>query len=190
MLQECSQKSLVRHLASSSSIDSNFFKNLWKYRYPRRDNIIWVIIFGPLNCAKTLQEKLPNSFFLPQFSHYAKEMMKIVSISFFIVTSQKNCGESYSHCLTFIRTFVIVYRKCVAALNCAGPQKHIGISCRLMLSNPFFQRFGLKGNSNLQDKWLHRFDRFVIVRVKASSWCSLSKIFFFRLFDSRHKLKS
>ena len=49
------KKSLVRHLASSSSIDSKMIKNLWKYRCPRRDNIvIWVMIFGPLNCAKIL----------------------------------------------------------------------------------------------------------------------------------------
>lgn len=105
-----------RHLASSSPLDSKLHKNLWKTKCPRRINIIiWVMIFGSLNCSQTLQRKPPNHYLLPSICPVYEEQRRqpayLLWLSILIWRTLFAMFKSYLQCLTFIGFFEVILRR-------------------------------------------------------------------------------
>ena len=54
-----SVKSLTKFLNASSPLDKHIHQAHWKSKSPKRINIlVWIMLFGTLNCAATLQQEL------------------------------------------------------------------------------------------------------------------------------------
>lgn len=79
-----SVKSLVNHFPASSSMTRETYKVLWKSNNPRRVNIlVWIMIFGLLNCFLVMQRKLPNSCLLPSLFPLWRRFAASVLLSIF-----------------------------------------------------------------------------------------------------------
>ena len=99
--------------------------------------------------------------------------VKTTSSYFLIANTLGKCGGSYLQHLIFIGFFAMFLRSVAQIVICPRVNSHqLRIyTVKVVLSEIWFER----NQCIFQDKSLQWFDHFEIARVKASSWCSLSK---------------
>lgn len=89
-------KSLTSHLYLSSPINGRLYKELWKTKSRRRVNVlIWIMIFGALNCSSVMQTKLMNSCLSPSICPLCKNEGEGLQHLFFVCLYSAICWRKF-----------------------------------------------------------------------------------------------
>lgn len=91
-------KSLTRHLSAFSPLDKDLYIALWKSKCVKKVSIlIWIMIFGLLNCALVMQRKLPSSCLSPLVCPLCKQKGEDLQHLLFECSYSANCwGKLFS----------------------------------------------------------------------------------------------
>ena len=116
-----SVKSLVKHLSTSSTLESSLYKRLWKSNSPKRINIsIWIMLFGNLNCASVLQRKNSSHALSPHACPLCVNNMESIQHLLFDCVFASKCWFHLLQAFNFCWVFDHVLKNNVSQIL-AGP---------------------------------------------------------------------
>lgn len=83
-------------LTALHPLEKNIYWAIWKSKSPKRANVlIWVMLFGSLNCSVTLQSKLRGHVIPPPFFHFVKLLERIYNFFSLNAHSLVSVGGNY-----------------------------------------------------------------------------------------------
>ena len=173
-------KSLVKHLSTSSPLESSLYKRLWKSNSPRRINIsIWIMLCGNLNCASVLQRKLSSYALSPHACPLCVNNMENIQHLLLDCVFASKCWFCLLQAFNFCWVFYHVFKNNLLQIL-AGPdlkKKTAELlwanAVKALLTEIWFER-NQRVFHDKSSTWLERYNSAVL---NASSWCSLTKYF-------------